>query len=360
MAEPKHIDLSARDFINKTCVLYGASGTGKTTIIKHVLWLCRKDIPTTIVFSQSDKDNHTYSRNLVPRNLVYDNPTPEILGTLAKRQRNARALYDKVNQISVLRALAARFADAKEMSVMEEFDRVGQSLGPKPEEEMFDMYKDRYCNALKSIVGAHIEQLEQIKRDLSETELFTLQWRNFNPKIMLIFDDCTSAWATLKNKPEACELIYRGRHMLCSTIIAVHGDGALTPILRQNIRVSFFTDQTSATQFVKRATNALSKQRAMEFTRAIKEIVDDQPPYTKLMYVRGVSSIIVAQAHETFSAVWPSIRRFCDAITKKESEDQLEPWMKGLLAATSSSMSGSSSMSTSKHNSDDGSDDDEP
>ena len=128
MEEPssdfKNITLTVKHFKNKSCIIYGKSGSGKSHIIKHALYLLRTCNPTVIVFSSSERDNSAYSQYMIPRCFVHDTVTPELLDAIAARQTKARAIYERVNSLDTLHSLFDHIANSEQRNIRDELVHV--------------------------------------------------------------------------------------------------------------------------------------------------------------------------------------------------------------------------------------------
>ena len=52
-------------FLRKLTLIFGGSGTGKTTIVKHILFLLKNDIPLMFVISPTNDCNNSFT-NIFP------------------------------------------------------------------------------------------------------------------------------------------------------------------------------------------------------------------------------------------------------------------------------------------------------
>lgn len=331
--EFKHTTLTADTFINKSCAIYGRSGSGKTVIIKHILFLVRDYNPVTIVFSLSEKNNNTYSKALVPRCLVHDSVTPEAICAIAERQTHARKIYERANKISILDMLFARVANEQQRQARAEMQRIFDEIASQRpiDEETENKFNDRVISFIHGVIIPRMAELS--RADLSEEEKFSLQWCQFNPRVTIVFDDCSTDLQKMRQCAEALELIFQGRHGFCTTIMAAHGEVCLTPTARANITASFYTDQATAKQFASRPTNALGREKRAEIMRYAEQIRATNPPvppHTKMFYANDQPLLVEVAMHEAFSAVSAEVRAFCERVTKKD-EGSMEPWMKSLV-----------------------------
>lgn len=327
-------NLTAESFINTSCAIYGKSGSGKSKIIQHILYLLRDHNPTVIVFSMSEKRNNAYSTAMVPRILVHDNVSEEVIQEIAEKQTRKRKIYDRANNIATLDTLFARVATDQQRVARAEIQRAYDEVASK--HSIDEVTKNKFTDMLISFFHRVLDPAEaRLRRmpDLSENERFAIEWFQFNPRITIVFDDCSTELQKLRTCGDALELIFQGRHGFCTTIIAAHGETFLAPTARSNVTKSFFTDQQVANQFAMRTTNAFSREKRAEISRYANQIhttVPPTPPYTKMLYENDRPLLVEVPDHQPFSAVSREVRACCDRMTRQDS-DKMEPWMKALM-----------------------------
>lgn len=322
--------LTSDQFVNRSCIIYGKSGSGKSHIIKHILYLLRGQIPTTIVFSLSEKNNSAYSRAMVPRCLVHDNVTEETIHYIAHRQTKARAIYEVATDLKVLDDLFRRVANDAQITIRDQMQAVYNDISAQKviDEATETTYRTKMIAFYERAIEPHMREL-RAATTLTEKEQFALKWFRFNPKITIVFDDCSTDLSKFKACADVLEQIFQGRHFFCTTIIALHSEAMVLPAMRGNVSLSFFTDPQIARQWAMRTSNGFPKEKRDVLTRYADRILVNQPPNTKMMFANDRPFLIEIPAHGDFSAVSADIREYCARITKKEKSG-LEPWMKQL------------------------------
>lgn len=325
--------LTAEHFLCQSCAIYGASGGGKTTIIKHILYLIRSYVTCAIVFSRSEKDNGNYSRYLVPRILVHDVVTEDVLKRIESRQTKAKQVYDTVNNVEVLQHLFARCASPPQRAMFEKIVRTFEDFKrQRPEgadEETERVYNEKRVAFLRAAIQPRLAMLESAQ-DLDDREKFSLRLFQFNPRIVIVFDDCSNDIKRLKNCDTALDLIFRGRHSMCTTILAIHSEAFALPPMRANINRSIFTDPQTARIFADRESNGFPKEKRDEIVKYANRILKCAAPYTKMLFDADLPSLITVEPHGPFSVVSDAVRKWADASSSRSSTE-LAPWMKQLI-----------------------------
>lgn len=331
------MEMKVEDFIDRTTILYGISDSGKSTIIKHILFLLRGMIPLILAFSQSEIVNHTYSHKMMPRSFVHDNVSADVIMAMQARQVKARQVYEQVNNIQILQSLINRIMTQDIKDTLNQIEQIYEETARANNgvitDEMENTFANKKISIMRSIIKPKLQFLQRIT-DLSESEKFTIKMFDFNPRIIIIFDDCSTDIAELKSCAEVLEQVFRGRHLFCTVLMAVHGISLILPMMRIGVGNSIFTDPQTARQFAESKTNALDRQKKSEMIRYAGKVVKKEPPFTKLLYRNDKFYLVRFPTHEPFVAVSEQVRLFGEKIAIKGNEkngEQLESWMKQLL-----------------------------
>jgi energy-coupling factor transporter ATP-binding protein EcfA2 len=322
-------ELQVNDFLDRSSIIYGASGSGKSTAIRHLMYLLRGYCGAIIVFSASDKDNGMYSKKLVPPQLVYDHITPDVLVAISERQTRSRKIYDQARTLSVLESLFDRFATETDHDLMNKLSRIYDDVNQIDDTERANLI-EIYTEKRRDIMINVIRSIRERADNLSTEEQFTMRWINFNPRIMIIFDDCTSDFKAIRGDQSILEQIFRGRHFLCTSIIALHGPAAAMPMMRLNAYNSIFTDPGSARSFASTVTNGLSALKKQEFERYASRVLTDRAPYTKMLFHSDSCSLCSFDNHDDFAAISSVVTQFCSKCARDDSRETHE-WMQRLI-----------------------------
>lgn len=272
----------------------------------------------TLVFSESEDDNHAYSCDLVPRCFVHTSITEEILDTIEKKQHERCDLFNRVNNIDTLMKLCRRVAKPEQLRLFDElqetYTRLATDKASQPG-KMEKMLKEGQRTIARSIIRKEYAKIQY--GTLDKDECLTVRWFDFNPRLTIVFDDCTAELPRISKWPSFVNIVTRGRHIFCTLIMALHGE-VVTPLIRSNMRISIFTDPNTARVSGTRATNGADRTTRDEIERYASRICVDAPPYTKLCIIDSQMFLFSASIHPSFSAVSDQIRVFSESIAKKE------------------------------------------
>lgn len=286
-------------FLRKNTVLFGASGTGKTTITIDAMNELKSVIPNVIVFAPTYEENGAYD-DIVHPELIYKDVTIELIKKIYSRQIQAAEVYRIANNVKVLGGIFSVLAndedrDADEMIKNMESRMIGDieesDASPGELKGHLKLVKDEAdrmrIDLYKKCIRNNESRLPQC--GFTDIQRCAIQFIDFNPNVLFIFDDCTSLFTMKFQKSKIIQdLFYRGRHSHITTIWGIHDDKLLESNLRKNVQVSMFTTAECAIAYVNRKANSFSKSKIKLAERTIDKIFEsgELPKYSVLIYLR--------------------------------------------------------------------------
>lgn len=312
-------------FLDKSTLIIGESSSGKSTIIKDIAHTLTPHIDQIIVISPSDIKNRSFSGYMVPAPCVHKTITDKLLNDIWQRQEALGNIYVRANNPAVLRKLFEKVAneDAKKV-VKDVFSRKIQCERELKEnatgdisdklKEIDDDAKDLVHKIYKHYIGNNIHAYN--KNTLTRDEKLTLQYLNLNPRLLWIFDDCTSLLTKFKKHPVIQELFYQGRWSFITLLIATHTDKVLDPEIKSNSFLKIFTQEPAARMYFKRESTGGDKTSISAALGAISEAFTPAKKFQKLVHVRGENKF-----YKYTADIWPDFRfgspiiwHFCELI----------------------------------------------
>lgn len=327
MSSIQELDFSYKRFIDRTTLLFGESGTGKSFIIDDILFQLMPHVDQIIVVSPTDRQNNTYGKGTVPLPCIHYTITAKLLDDIWERQNALAAVYTRANKPETLRSLFNRIADnvskASINTINEKLRKYKEEVIAGSAEEgtaktkMTEMESD--CKRLiilifRRAINQNREKLSCMS--LSADEQFSLKFLNLNPRLVLIFDDCTDLLKKFKSHAVMQKLFYQGRWAFITALIACHTDKALDPELKKNAFVSIFTEETCAHAYFERKSNDLDKEAKSRAYAACKVVFTPLAKFQKLVWVRDEKKFyrFTASSHPSFQFGSPYIWEYCKHI----------------------------------------------
>lgn len=291
-----------KTFLDKTTILYGASGSGKSKFIIDILFHLNKHAKQIIVISPTDPTNRTYSGTdddpgVVLKPLIHYKLTEQLLLKIWARQEMFSAVYSRANQFTVLEKLFHRLdlvqvrkmldqADAMKAEKLSDIEDqyVDTNIRKKKKSEIEEQFQEFHKLVYKKYIATGKASLERM--ELSVDEKYALKYLSFNPRMVLILDDCSSDFKKIKSKEGKSvleKMFFQNRWAYLTVLIGVHDDKLLDSELRKNAFVSIFTTAQSAYTYFKRDANAFPKATLSMVTSESPEIFQG---FQKLAYIR--------------------------------------------------------------------------
>jgi hypothetical protein len=331
MATVPDLEITHEKIIDKSSIVYGESGTGKSWIIVDMLHALRPYIDQIIVFAPTDRQNHTYDKGIVPLPCIHYTITPKLLTDIWSRQEALVAVYTQSNNMNVLKSLFHKIddsrrkpADAVIAEINMQLKTFERELHQKGYEEAqlkskLNEMKDECDKLLIEIYKTYItrESANLGRLNLSKQEQFTLKYHAMNPRLVIVFDDCTDLIKKYRGHDVMQKIFYQGRHSKITAIIAIHTDKVLDSELKKNAAISIFTELPCATAYFTRPSTSLDRESQARALAACKIAFGDPTrPFQKLAYVRHEKKYykFVAQKREGFSFCSAIIKSFCKII----------------------------------------------
>jgi energy-coupling factor transporter ATP-binding protein EcfA2 len=330
MSDIEAIDLdNVKYFLDRTTILYGESGTGKSTIIAHMLHTLKPHADQIIVFSPTDPQNKSYSKGLVPTPLIHYNVTLKLLQDIWDRQEMMAAVYKRANDGEVLKRLYSKLSLAHVDESLRKAQRMREETYAKIREQYMDPgivekkvieVDEKYNELMTLIYKRYIAEnrAQLLTMNLTETERFTLDYLGFNPRIVLIFDDCSEQLQSkeIKKSKVFKAMFTRGRWAYMSIIIACHNDKYLEQDVRKGAFVNVFTSKSCAIGTFMNKTNCYDDDTVRKAKEAIKHIQEPKVGHRRMAYVREENKFfaLTAKVFPNFSFCSHAIEQYCNKI----------------------------------------------
>lgn len=301
-------------FLDKTTVAYGPTKTGKTTQVKNIMKTIDGFCDEILVVAPTEPSNRSYEGFVDPPLIHYrlwladpTNPKKDdgVKGSLRflefvwKRQEMKAAIYTRANNLNTLAKLFSRLPrntraeGARHLSLLSK--KRAHVIGKVQEQyaddaarrvekrkEVNDKFKQMVILVYKKYIVSHYDSLAEVE-DLSEDERYSLHYINFNPRLLLIFDDCAAQLKPMFSKEVFRLLFYQGRWAFITSIVCCQDDTDLPPNLKKNSFVSIFTEPIVTSSFFDRSTNKFPKSTRQFVGEILPEIFT---AHRKLAYIR--------------------------------------------------------------------------
>lgn len=284
-------------FLNRLTILYGPSGSGKSSLIMSILNSLRKYIPIIVICNPTNSQNDDY-KGIAPDESIYDDLTADLMKRIFQRQTNVMAMYNLVRDPNQLRPIFTKVADNDARSKLTKLDSIFQKgcndIRNSYEEDEVDAaideltsrYNKKIVKIMRSCIISNMARLQSMSllTDMQKTIL-----TNFSiiPEILLLIDDCAASIKEWKDLEETKKLFFQGRHLRTTTLLTLQNESILPPPLRTNAHISIFTTQQIVNTFISKASSGIppdQRKKISKIAAAIFAPCEDRtkPNYKKL------------------------------------------------------------------------------
>jgi hypothetical protein len=327
-----------RNFFLKNIVLYGANNTGKSTMTLHIIHSLKSLIPMVYAFAGTP-GAYTAIKGIIPERCIEREFTLKRAKEIYDRQVDARATYDIANDPAILQSLFHRIAGKQKVEVektviaeskqaiemINACDSLDKNAKRSQVKEVESSTKEFLVGLYKHTIGENQAILDEM--DLVATERTALKFRNFNPNVLVIVDDCGAMISEKMQKTEEFKnyfMMYR--HVGITPIFTFQDDTELIAKLKKQASISIFTSQQCASAFFTREAMKFPKQMQIDACRAIDAIFDPShrlyPKFTKFMWIRDDEHPYrhyKAEEHDPFEFGSRALWEFCKRADMKKS-----------------------------------------
>lgn len=320
--------------LKKNIVLFGANKTGKTTLLLDLLSLIKPYVPNVVAFAPTAELNNSL-KDVVPDILIKRHVELAAIKDVYKRQKESALAYNIANDPEVLQSLFKRVAGSSQLKIESRIIAIKQTMDKrliecisdimerrKQSEKIREMSTSILVTLYKRVIRSTAATL--MKMDISDTEMQAIKFIDFNPNMLMIFDDCASIFTKkFQNDPMIKDLFYMYRHSHITIIFTFQDDLGLESFLRKNASLTFFTTEQCATAYFERGSNSFTKDMKWRAQQTSSIIFDknqkDLPEFSKLLYIRDDPEpfrYYCAHVHDTFRFGSKALWKFCEKIER--------------------------------------------
>jgi len=309
-----------KTYLNSSIIIYGASNTGKSTILFDILHKLKNHVVIPYVFALTASTNCAFD-GVIPSITTFGKVDMEIIQRIHDRQEVAARIYNTINKLDLLHSMFDKVASAQErniyVSIKKHLRSTIASINiPNPHKRKVQVEKltKNADEALRRLYKTCILSNRRAFANVADEEKLVLDHHNLNPHCIIILDDCGAELKLFQTQPIFQKLFFQGRHLYITVIMTLQDDVKLDSQLKKNARISIFTTDQCANAYFERKSNSFDKATITIAREKIREIMSqsDEYDFTKLMYIRGKKNPfnkILADEHVAFEFGSPSLWR---------------------------------------------------
>lgn len=296
-----HVNLTPEMFLDQSTTLFGATGTGKSKLLDHIMNVLKDSIPLWFAFCPTAIKSEELGRRL-PMKAIYTSVNMQFLRNLRDRQLIAVATHKCVNRPKVLSSLYQKIPLERKHRIAVSIKHIHRiaSMALSAIDSSSDTYairqqkrtvietteRSEITGLVKQAISANKDYLYET--DLSHDQEMALKFLYFNPRVCVIFEDCGFDIKRWEKEPQIREMFYQGRHYALTTFSTFQDDKDLVSEFRKNIFNSFFTTSNVAMAYFERAANHFTRQDRV-LVGKLSDMLFNPPGagnYRKMVYIR--------------------------------------------------------------------------
>jgi hypothetical protein len=297
------LDKDYKLFLNRNTIVYGMTGSGKTCIIDELMYLCKSHVSSCCVVCPTNAEHKSYDGK-VPSCFIQPTLDPDWVDSLIKRQKTNCDAFNQANDPKFLHHIYSKIATDNQKLIELKIKKITRthlafiecSEAPFPKKKkQISAIKNKCEKGLlklyKKVIRSKKAELET-SSNLSDLEKGKIKFLDFNPNILVIFDDCAADFKKACKKTNAFkQIFYQGRHLKITGVFAMQSDKECDSELRKNAFVNIFTTSQAATENFNRASNAYPKHEKIRSRYLIKSVFTQEKTepvhYQKLVYLQN-------------------------------------------------------------------------
>jgi hypothetical protein len=333
----KHLDKKASHYLNRNIMLFGASESGKSTVLFEILYLLKKAIPLIFVFSPTAGENCAFD-GIVPSSVIRSEICIPTISAIYARQQAATRIYKMVSDINALRSLFMRVANGTLKNIEHTTNNNAAMLTRKKAQNL-SLNEDEKTHAIASINKTRDDFLIKLykhtvrinkkrlrKAQLTSKELYIIKYLDFNPRCIIVCDDCGSVIKKFQKEEVFKKIMYQGRHNNMQIIFTLQDDTDMAPFMKKQSKVNIFTTDQCAAAYFERPSNNFTKKVRVKADLIISNIFAEtvnKKNYKKLMYIRGEPDpfkYTIANVYGKFKFGSPSLWELCGCTSEKNDD----------------------------------------
>lgn len=321
------LDIKPRDIMYKSICLYGVSSSGKSFIIRHLLNILKSDVDQILVISPTESANNSYA-GIVPNCCIHSklymaDPKSKkkqsdidcgkrFLRHLIDRQEMLTSCCRRANKLENLMLLYNRI----DKDLRQECDSILLKLKRNTTEAISKIERDKQPRQIKDMKIQSVEQMHQeceikvikmylnksndyltrkyTKNEFTDDEKIAFEFKNVNPQMVLILDDCAADIKPFLKTEEMRRLFYQGRHYSITIIIACQDYTDLSVNLCKQIFLNIFTTTGASASNFTRTSSRYSTEIQTQAVEAAEAAFREK--YRKLVFNRETETFYAYKA----------------------------------------------------------------
>ena len=317
-------------YLNKTTLIFGGSGSGKTTIIEEILVHLQKACPNFLVIAPKTS-RKAYSKKF-PKRCIKEDLTKQKIEAIWQRQYYVTQMYNIANDMTVMESIFEKKPDRETKLLIAAIKKRTETFidGVRRSSENWatkkgqitrieELQEKRIRALYKKYIIKNQESLKRIT--LNKKQMVAVEYVDFNPNFTLVIDDSSEKiskwlkyWKKGNEESPIEKIFFKGRWQNITLVLGAHDDKFVPPELRKNGRNTIFCERSALIAGLNKQSSGYTKDQKKTAEKMALSIFDDESSkfrtHKKFVYVRED-----AKPFKYFIAnLYPEIKMGCDAL----------------------------------------------
>jgi hypothetical protein len=346
------LEQNVKNFLDKTTLIYGESGTGKTFFVRDILYQISKHVVAFLLIAPRSTYERSY-KGIIPEKCWKENMTRQTFDMIWQRQCNVTEIYNLTLDMSILQSLFLRCASRQAVTYVRLIINAAKTIisqinnakdiSLEERRKQINALKEQQLTELQTIYRRTIYENKKrlLAMNLSDTEMVVAEYMGINPRLLILVDDCTElleSWNKFYSKKEQnifLSIMFKGRHNYITDVICIHDDSHVKPGQRRNAHTSIFTSKTALLATINKSTNGFSVRDRKELTEIGDRIFDDEKSKVKLYMKLCIISddvcrykYAIAEKRDKINLIKPFLTKLLNSLPQKIRDINDNPYIK--------------------------------
>ena len=320
-------------------MLYGTSGSGKSTIMFDILHILKDHIPNMCLICSTNKLNNSYD-GIIPPQLIYSEVTEDLIKKIFNRQSVVVKMWNLANDLERLENIYNKLTNKENLTLQllkDSYSKIKKKINENENthiaekktqnQELDDSHKQNLISFYKKIINKNKPIINK-QNNLDELEIKIVNYININPNFLIILDDMATTANIWSKYQEMKELFFNGRHHRITFMISFQDDKPLDSGLRKNTFINIFTTEVVCNSFFGRSANNFTKKEQNKMSKLANFIFNDEKlktkNYKKMVYIKDLNPnlyYMLADHHEDFRFGSKHLYNLCNKVEKEKNDD---------------------------------------
>lgn len=282
-----------KNLLDRSCNIYGGSGTGKTVLLREILCLLQHEISCFYVFSGTAgvSSDSFFTSDVVPAPMLNSSLDMNIIKNILDLQELQIELEHKSRDVEYVMSLVDKWPDSSKAwtTTVAEFRRLSVRFvklrnAGKVRAEALKEFQTRFCVRALKAIRDQIEAGRVSEPPYGELDQVIIKDKPA-PRVCIIIDDLADAVQQLKGEElkQLTKMYIKGRHYRLTFFMVLQDITFLKAALRSNGMINCFTCSDSARKFMGNASSGIDRASQKKALAIVERVFEDNERFHNVL-----------------------------------------------------------------------------